>query len=77
MPQTNDEQTPNHVGRVVHVRTESGCRQVIITALGADTSFVHVDGEARPRIFDRAREFSSNTWHYADHGLWRDINAER
>lgn len=63
MAQTNDEQTPNHVGRIVHVPTVGGCRTATITALGADPSFVHVDDEDRPRIFDRAREFSHHTWH--------------
>lgn len=76
MPQTNDEQTPNHVGRTVHVPTEGGCRTATITALLANTSFVHVDDEERPRMFDRARE-GRFSWHYADHGLWRDVNAER
>lgn len=78
MAQTNDEQTPNYVGRVVHVRTEGGCREATITDLNPrNTSFVHVDDEERPRIFDRARALSAHTWHYADHGLWRDPNWDR
>lgn len=77
MAQTNDEQTPNHVGRLVHVTTEGGCRTATISALGANTAFVQVDDEDRPRIFDRAREHSLHTWHYADHGLWRDPDWDR
>lgn len=70
---THDELTPLHVGRTVHVVVDGKCRDAVVDECdpSAETvSAIGLRGIGRA-WFDRAGEYNGS-WHYADHGVWRD-----
>lgn len=70
---THDELTPLHVGRIVHVVVDGECRDAVVEECDptADSfSVIGLRGVGRSS-FDRAGEYEGS-WHYADHGEWRD-----
>ena len=70
---THDELIPNYVGRTVHLVVDGECRDAVIEHCDPKAETVSVIGllGVGRSAFDRAGEFDGS-WHYADHGQWRD-----
>lgn len=70
---THDELTSLHVGSIVHVVVDGECCDAVVDEcdpMAEAVSRIGLQGVG-PSWFDRAGEFEGS-WHYADHGEWRD-----
>ena len=75
---THDELEPIRRGMIVHVcEGPYKCRDGYVTDSRSETvSKLEIDKIAR--VYDRAGAYDNGipgTWHYADHGDWREVGG--